>query len=388
MKKSLFAMAAVTAFAGAAQAQSSVTIYGILDVGFQGKNSITPATATTSPASKSTSMKIGDSAEQSSLLGFRGTEDLGGGTSAFFTLETGLTSTGTIYSTNNTRQAFVGVKKNGIGQFALGTQYTPVFNSVAATDPGQGNNTIGSAIYPQGGLASTAQAGADTAFILRASNALTVKSDNFAGATVGAMYSISNTNTTMTSGTAGGTSNTTLWGINADYTWNKLYLTAATQSYKSENDSLTASFSTVSTATVSSQTPAFMVTNGTDSQSYAGATYDFGILKAYAGWQTRKVTSNVDSNTFLKRSAQQVGVRSYITPVIEAWASAGNGRYSTYGANQPTANFTAYQVGGNYYLSKRTNLYGIFGSTQVSTATQAVQGNSANMYALGVRHTF
>jgi predicted porin len=34
MKKSLFALAAVTAFAGAAQAQSSVTVYGILDIGY------------------------------------------------------------------------------------------------------------------------------------------------------------------------------------------------------------------------------------------------------------------------------------------------------------------------------------------------------------------
>ena len=38
MKKSLFAIAAVTAFAGAAQAQSSVTVYGVLDVGYIGGN--------------------------------------------------------------------------------------------------------------------------------------------------------------------------------------------------------------------------------------------------------------------------------------------------------------------------------------------------------------
>ena len=38
MKKSLFALAAVGAFAGAAQAQSSVTVYGILDVGYVGGN--------------------------------------------------------------------------------------------------------------------------------------------------------------------------------------------------------------------------------------------------------------------------------------------------------------------------------------------------------------
>ena len=38
MKKSLLAVAAMTAFAGAAQAQSSVTVYGIVDVGFIGQN--------------------------------------------------------------------------------------------------------------------------------------------------------------------------------------------------------------------------------------------------------------------------------------------------------------------------------------------------------------
>jgi len=38
MKKSLFAVAAATAFAGAAQAQSSVTVYGVLDMGYIGSN--------------------------------------------------------------------------------------------------------------------------------------------------------------------------------------------------------------------------------------------------------------------------------------------------------------------------------------------------------------
>ena len=42
MKKSLLAVAAMTAFAGAAQAQSSVTVYGILDVGYVGSNSSVP----------------------------------------------------------------------------------------------------------------------------------------------------------------------------------------------------------------------------------------------------------------------------------------------------------------------------------------------------------
>ncbi len=81
MKKSLFAVAAATAFAGAAQAQSSVTVYGILDVGYIGSSS----NNVIAQGSKNTTNQFGQSAETTSRLGFRGTEDLGGGDRAFFT---------------------------------------------------------------------------------------------------------------------------------------------------------------------------------------------------------------------------------------------------------------------------------------------------------------
>jgi len=60
MKKSLFAVAAVTAFAGAAQAQSSVTVYGILDAGFTGKTTSTPTSAS-GGVNKTNTTKFGDS---------------------------------------------------------------------------------------------------------------------------------------------------------------------------------------------------------------------------------------------------------------------------------------------------------------------------------------
>jgi predicted porin len=126
--------------------------------------------------------------------------------------------------------------------------------------------------------------------------------------------------------------------------------------------------------------------NSQDNQAYVAATYDFGILKAYAGWIDRKATTVQTSNSYAKRTAQQIGVRSFITPTIEAWASIGNGRYTAFGVGSPTANFTGYQVGSNYLLSKRTNLYAIFGSTQTSTTTSGA--GSQNNYAVGVRHTF
>ena len=73
MKKSLLAIAAMTAFAGAAQAQSSVTVYGILDVGFTGADSKALPAAAGQSQQKKTSAQFGQSAETTSRLGFKGT---------------------------------------------------------------------------------------------------------------------------------------------------------------------------------------------------------------------------------------------------------------------------------------------------------------------------
>ena len=400
MKKSLFAIAAVTAFAGAAQAQSSVTVYGILDVGYVGTNTRNPA-STTAAGYKTSSNTLGQSAESTSRLGFKGTEDLGGGTNAFFTAEFQLypqdgslsgsaassITTGTSpnsYGGLQNRQTFVGLSKKGIGQAAIGTQYTPVHVAVAKTDPGQSNNMVGSVIYPANGSGTTTGA-----YTVRSNNAVTAQTEVMAGFQASAMYAINNQDRTQyatnsTDASAGGNTNNTGWGLGLNYTWNKLFATANYQSFKNENNTGSASL------------PAGTVVYGsnvTDNQTYVGATYDFGILKAYAGWVNRKATSGLDSNNYVKRSGQQIGVRSFITPTIEGWANIGNGRYTSFGPNTPTANFNSWQLGSNYWLSKRTNLYAIYGSTATSSSTPSPllpQGSSAgaSQYALGVRHTF
>ena len=151
MKKSLFALAATTAFAGAAQAQSSVTVYGLLDMGYVGYNTRFAEGNTGSKAvNKTTGNAFSSSAESTSRLGFKGTEDLGGGTSAFFTVELGITpnSQQAVNSgATQNRQTFVGLKKNGLGSTAIGTQYTPVFNANAATNPNGSNNLLGDLVY-------------------------------------------------------------------------------------------------------------------------------------------------------------------------------------------------------------------------------------------------
>jgi len=469
MKKSLLAVAAMTAFAGAAQAQSSVTVYGILDVGFvgstysgigtSGNNASTNGLATSfssGPLMKQSTAGFGQSAEATSRLGFKGSEDLGGGMAAVFTVEMGLApmNQNTAISTANggsaggsqassslayNRQTFVGLKKNGLGTVSIGTQYTPVFDVQSMTDAAGNNNLIGNAVYSgnlqsgtgtfnsgnaafAGSTYQSASANAG-AYTTRVANSLKFQSDRFSGFAGQLFYAQSNTNdtslatpyTTGTPGTgtgAGGVQNNTAWGVNGDFVWNKLQVVAAYQNIKSidQNIAVTPSNGTIaSTMTTGSAGMAggsnnSFGLNATDNQTYAAAVYDFGILKGFYQYSNRKLSSVFDSSYFTKRSANQIGVRSQLTPTISAYATYGlvnsayfgNGLYgSTQGANGRT-----YQLGVDYYLSKRTNLYVAGGGSNQSSngstgaPTNAIAaanggvGTSVANYAVGIRHTF
>ena len=421
MKKSLFALAALGAFAGAASAQSSVTVYGVVDVGYlnqKATGAASNAAGTVSPSGQQNSSLFGNSMEQTSRLGFKGTEDLGGGMIAFFTLETDMQPSNTTMSTWQTRQGFGGVGKAGVGQFAFGTQYTPMFNQISATDVGNTNNMPGSAVYPTVNTGNSAKAtgyndasgvgGQSSGVTVRTQSTLSAQTATFAGFKVAANYTLRNdTVTTNYQGSTANakqnivpiTNNYSGWGLSADYTWQKLYIGLAYQAYKSNNEGQGPATTTSnnSASTLASPTPAAWTSaaggsNTQDNQYYGAATYDFGILKGYLQYGNRKVTDVINTGYYAKRTLQQIGVRSFMTPTIEGWANVGNGRYTSFGAGAPSAGFTAYQVGLNYYLSKRTNLYAIFGSSQTSSVSAVAgtsgSGASVNNYAVGVRHTF
>jgi len=430
MKKSLFVIAAVGAFAGAAQAQSSVTVYGILDVGYVGGNERLsgPAAGTVAVTNGNQVLKqnqngFGQSAQSTSRLGFRGTEDLGGGTRAFFTLEMQVNpdAGGSNSPLANNRAAFVGLAQKGIGQAAIGLQNTVVTDAISPTIAGQFNNIVGSVIFP-GSTTNTGAASNNTAsyfqgnsadgnqaaFTFRTSNTLKFQSERFAGLQIGAMAVLNDeTDTQRTATTTAGANTTTTitggknnqngWGVGANYQWQKLIVTAAYQSLRANNPYVQVTTTATGAVTSISPTAAFNAagtgSNVTDNQAYVGATYDFGILRAYASWINRKVTSTVNTGFYASRSAQELGVRANFTKTIEGWASAGNGRVQTFGPGEPTANILGWQLGANYNLSKRTNLYAIYGQSGTSnvsnsTATNVSQSYNANNYALGVRHTF
>jgi predicted porin len=406
MKKSLFAIAAVTAFAGAAQAQSSVTVYGILDVGFSSTSSRGPSNGAqasgqaANTTQKVTNSQFGQSAQTSSRIGFRGTEDLGGGTSAFFTAEFGVQPQGTTWAPNN-RQTFVGLQQKGIGKASIGTQYTALWlNALNPTDPGQGNNVAGSVIRPVGSTTAQVDGAASTAVTILTTNSLYLESERMAGFRLAANYvqnaadvtqRANGSANTAYSTSVGGSNNFNGYSVSADYTWKKLLATAAYSSFKQEQNS--ALVFNWAGAFPSTPITVNSTNNTNDRQWYAGAVYDFGILKAYANYVNRKISNGLNSNQFLSRTGQQLGVRGNWTPKIESWASAGNGRIQQFGATEPTASFTSWQLGSNYILSKRTNLYAIYGTSITSgvagsSVVGANGGGATSQYALGLRHTF
>lgn len=122
MKKSLLAMAVLAVAAGAAQAQSSVELYGLMDV-YLGKD-------------KGGATGLNSGGLQTSRFGFRGTEDLGGGLKASFVLEqafnadNGTATAGTAFS----RQAYVGFS-GGFGEVKLGKVWTAYDDVAGAGDP-------------------------------------------------------------------------------------------------------------------------------------------------------------------------------------------------------------------------------------------------------------
>jgi len=144
MKKSLVALAAL-ALAGVASAQSSVTLFGVVDADVTGvKNqSQFPYIGGTVNTTKTT---LNNSGYNSSRLGFRGTEDLGGGLAASFWLEAGINNqNGTGAATGGgldfNRRSTVSLSGN-FGEIRLGRDYSPTFWNDTVFDP-FGTNGVG-----------------------------------------------------------------------------------------------------------------------------------------------------------------------------------------------------------------------------------------------------
>lgn len=144
MKKSLLALAALGALAGAAQAQSSVTLYGVVDANLEYVSNM----STTNPTNASAAnpfpgpahnlFRMSSGGLSGSRWGLRGVEDLGGGLKALFVLESGFgLDNGAMQQGSRLfgRQAYVGLESDQVGRFTFGRQYTTLFDLLANFSP-------------------------------------------------------------------------------------------------------------------------------------------------------------------------------------------------------------------------------------------------------------
>ena len=138
MKKTLLAAALIVGFAGVAQAETSVTMYGILDTGY-GYNQVKYSNHNVTAKNTNSGLR-GDGVFNGNRWGVRGSEDLGNGLRAIFNLEAGFDigngnqgqSTDKLFS----RQAWLGLASDNWGALTMGRQYSVATSTTYANNMG------------------------------------------------------------------------------------------------------------------------------------------------------------------------------------------------------------------------------------------------------------
>ena len=336
MKKSLLALAVLTAVTGVASAQSSVTIYGKVDLGL----------VLDSGAAAGKSVRLDSGVTGGSRIGFKGVEDLGGGMKAAFQLETGYCADSAAGAPNfcTGSNQFMGRQAHGdltgsFGALSAGRQYSLGFNNLSTIDPfgtgfaGQVNNIVD----PSG---------------IRLNNSVTYSTPSIAGVTA--------------SGEIAFGEQTGNWEANRE--------TGAGLTYASGPAYVGFTFYDVGNSTGS----------GAARKNYLlGGTYDFGVVKIHALVQKSTGTSALDV----------LDLMGGVTVPV----AGGNVMASYIHHNDRTlANKDASQIGIGYIypLSKRTSVYTAFARINndngaaftVGNATATGTGNKA--FNLGVVHNF
>lgn len=175
MKKTLLAMAVLSAFVGAAQAQSSVTLSGSVDLGVRRQNG---------------AWNMGNAGSSRTNVSLSGSEDLGGGMRAFFYMNHRFNlNTGTQRDANAFwRQGWVGLG-GGFGNVRLGKMLPPVQNFDGDFDP-FGTDTVGS-VHTGGIFAGQVASGS------RYNNAIYYTSPDLGGLSLHAMIAAADQNSEL-----------------------------------------------------------------------------------------------------------------------------------------------------------------------------------------------
>jgi GBP family porin len=385
MKKTLIIAGIMGAFAINAHAQSSVTLYGTLDAGLVYTNN----------QGGHNNWQQGSGTVSDTYFGLRGSEDLGGGLHAIFTLEDGFNINNGQFNESNTlfnRQAFVGLQSDQYGTLTLGRQYDSVVDylgPLSEAGSGYGNN-LAAHPFDNDNL--------DNSFSIK--NAVKYQSANYAGFHFGGLYGFSND--------AGQFANNRAYSAGASYTNGPLNVAAA---YLQLNNSLGNSNSggAVSAGAGSNAN----LTAATQRTYGVGANYSFGPATVGLLWTHTQddnliagdqngVGFTVPTGTNLHLDNYEVNGKYALTPALSLNAAYTftNG-HATGGTSDGDPKWQTVSLQADYSLSKRTDFYleGVYqhasgtlgdGSANVAMINTLSPSSNGNQVAatVGLRHRF
>lgn len=353
MKKSLVALA-VLAVSGIASAQSSVTVYGLVDawIGTVKDNNLSQSGVNVPHPFSGSGGGL-----QTSRFGLKGTEDLGGGLKANFLLEAGFDpSTGVSNNYSNPfgapgnsstaifgRQSWVGLS-GGFGELKLGKMWTP-YDMVK----GSGSANFDSLLF-----APSTSVWSSNSYQDRPGNSVYYETPNFGGFSAAAMYSFGENKTTAVS--AG-----KIASMNVAYANGPIGASLAYQTEKTNGNATAIKYTQL---------------NGS---------YDFGVVKLLGAYgNVKNGTTPITGVAADKTKEYQIGLDFPVSSTFTL--SGGYARSkSTLLGGVPDLKRTGYGVAGLYALSKRSNLYA---GIQTAKETGGATERKTSTYGVGIRHTF
>lgn len=408
MKKSLIALAVLGALSGAASAQSSVTLYGIIDMSLQwNEQGVNKGTTAAPNWSQESAWSIDSSFQSGSRFGLRGSEALGGNWNAVFALEGGFDASTGASSQGSTnvssrlfgRQAWVGLRHSAFGTVALGRIATP--------SSGTGDFDLWGPVDPFGtgwgffGLQGT--------FIpsttLREDNSIAWSSPTWAGFRFGAQYS---GNVDGGESAPQGT-NTSAFNLGANWTWGPLFVAAT--------------YDVIQFADAGS---ANRPNAGKPDQKMlqVGGSFDFKFLKVHAAYADQSdisvvpvaagVSPILPASGFIPTGAGNWNNTAWmlgVTVPLFGGSLLASYQYSDAKNIQPAVgtagswsiepDYSVWGIGYSYPFSRRTNMYVGYGqrewdgkvaafnaATVPASVSQVSQAFDRGQFAVGIRHVF
>ncbi|AME24141.1 MULTISPECIES: porin [Burkholderiaceae] len=342
MKKTLMVAALTGVFATAAHAQSSVTLYGLIDAGLTYTNN----------QGGQHNFKMTSGSVNGSRWGLRGAEDLGGGLKAIFTLENGFSiANGTLGQGGREfgRQAFVGLSSTQYGAVTLGRQYDSVVDYLGplALTGTQYGGTQFAHPFDNDNL--------DNSF--RINNSVKYQSANYAGFKFGAQYGFSNQ--------ADGFANNRAYSVGASYNYGPLNIAAAY--LQLNNDTTGANINAALSNTGGAVAGDNTFVAGTQRTYGAGLNYAFGpATVGFVFTQTKledavgiaagaiSATNGVATGNYIRFNNYELNGRYALTPALSL---AGEYTYTDARIDGQKPSFHQFALQTAYSLSKRTDVY-------------------------------